>query len=337
MSHMNDTPEPGRCNAEVTRPVGLSLIDYTDSETDPSADSINLDPENETRLVTDKHISALELEHPDRRTIVVARPEYETVSSYLWEDYVPTWVAVSGGLVETLTDVDGVEVDDHILATDDNGLARSQSAVTPEEDPPTVSDEHEWVALDNGDIRTGYPESELVGYCERWPNGGDATRCNEHINTSPTPENRVEHGMYAKRTNYWKALTNEERVFIEELIDSWVADAPFGRDHAGKLNDLYRAAIDQHRYWNGIDEYEEDGEIKGLVTEDPIVDDEGELVRDDQGEVVTMEEEHPANLPLSRISKDVMSTLKELDVVQEEDETANAVDSLAEALSGDED
>ena len=92
------------------------------------------------------------------------------------------------------------------------------------------------------------------------------------------------------------------------------------------VNELYRCAIDQVRAWMGIEEFVEDGEIDGIVKEQEIFDGE---------EVHEIEDEHPANLPYSRLDNDVRSKLKDMNIFDSpEAQQADATESLAQKLSG---
>jgi hypothetical protein len=101
----------------------------------------------------------------------------------------------------------------------------------------------------------------------------------------------------------------------------------FDRENVAMVNELYRCGIDQLRAWEGVDEFVNNGSKDGLVTEQQIYDGE---------DVIEIEDEHPANLPYSRLDRDIQSKLKDLGIYGEDPESkkADATDSLARKLSG---
>lgn len=182
------------------------------------------------------------------------------------------------------------------------------------------------IQIEDDDPYITNERTDHQGYCMRYPM--DNGRCYVHGGVSGgAPEgntNAMTHGLRARRSNYYEELEEEDRAFIEAMVDSWLDDAPFDRDNMAKVSELYRIAIDQLRLWKATDEYVDDGLVKEVTVDyDP-----------EQGEI-TAEDENPVNLPYSRLDRDLYSKLKDLDVLSDDDDdSADVTVSLAQKLSG---
>lgn len=229
-------------------------------------------------------------------------------------------VIVTDGDVEEALEPEYVTVVDYLRSGFDTKAVRlldPDATLVVEDDDPYVTN----------------ARTELEGYCERYPM--DNGRCYVHGgNATGAPEgntNAMKHGLKARRSNYYEQLDDEEKAFVEAMVDSWLEDAPFDRGNAAKVTEIYRIAIDQHRLWNATDEYVEDG----ITTEEVLTDDTGSPVYDENGDPVTKEVENPANLPYSRLDRDLFKKLKELGCLDDPDsQDAEAKESLAQKLSG---
>lgn len=336
-----ESPQSGRCNARITSPESIELRDTSNADTDTS--TYDIDRDNETHLAAGDDVHAVRLVSPDGDAILDSVGLYTAVQEYVARDYELLGAAITESVSDTLASVADATVTDECPPLTGEQVDPHRVYSQTDTGSITVPDTAVWAdfTAPNTNVRVSYPTTTLDGYCERWPAGGDADRCHAHTAShdgSHSAANRIEHGMYAKRTNYWQAMDDADRQFVEAMVDSWLADAPFDRGNVGKLNDLYRAAIDQHRAWQGVDEFVADDEIQGMVTETPVLDDEGDVVRGEDGDPVTVEEEHPANLPLARLDKAVVSKLKKLGVLDDPDsQQADATESLAQKLSSDND
>ena len=133
----------------------------------------------------------------------------------------------------------------------------------------------------------------------------------------PANGNAERHGLYADRSKYYRRLDDNEQAWIDAMVDAWLDDAPFGRDHLGGLELLRKTAIDEHkrRQANAYIDRE------GVITEN-VVD-----FNDDDGDPIVKKAENPAHLPYSRLAKDTIRTLKQLGVLQDPDT------QLADAMS----
>jgi hypothetical protein len=124
----------------------------------------------------------------------------------------------------------------------------------------------------------------------------------------PANGNAERHGLYADRSKYYQRLDDDEQAWVDALIDGWLADAPFSRENIGGLELLRKVAIDEHKRRRANDYIAREG----VVTENVVG-------YDDDGNPVVKKEENPANLPYSRMAKDTIRTLKELNVLDSPD------------------
>lgn len=292
-------PLPDRCGARVTNKTGLEV---KFESTEPGSPQL-----------TDETIGSIRLLADDFETDIDSVPVYYKLREYLWDDYTATHVALPAG--ETLPD----DVDDYCYSVD-APLEADATVESPDRDG-------DWYELENV-VKVTNRTSELVGFCERYPM--DCGRCYDHKGPGAKKgnTNAMTHGLHAQETNFYSALDDEGKHFIESMVDTWIEMSPYERDNPAVVNDLYRCAIDQLRLWAGIEEYEEDGDIVGLTKEVTIDYDP------DKKEEITAEDGNPVNLEYSRLDQDVQSKLKTLDVYGMEEEQTEATMSLAKKLSG---
>jgi hypothetical protein len=124
----------------------------------------------------------------------------------------------------------------------------------------------------------------------------------------PANGNAERHGLYADRSKYYQRLDDDEQAWVDALVDGWLSEAPFGRENIGGLELLRKVAIDEHKRRRANDYIAREG----VVTENVVG-------YDDDGDPVVKKEENPANLPYSRMAKDTIRTLKELNVLDSPD------------------
>lgn len=310
-----ETPTDGRCNAKVTDKIGLVVECQTEN-----------DDEIDEFVLTDHDFDVVRLEGAGE-IVVECAPSYEYLRKFLWDDHELTHIAVpvnddgdSGGADEDLfADEDEVTV----VAHEDMVGADTRSG-----SPETDLDDHQWLDVSAIVQNVTNRDKKLQGYCEKYPMK-EKNVCYSHRGGGPAEgnTNAMSHGLYAQRTNFYQALGEEDKAFVEAMVDSWVDQAPFGRDNPGMVNTLYRVAIDQLRAWFAIDEYvDENGDLEGLTKVQQVEID---------GQYVEMEDEHPANMPYSRLSSDARMELKDLGIYDSpEKQQADATSSLAQKLSG---
>lgn len=279
-------PQTGRCNASITDRVGLDVYDNVLDErylTDPPRDYDGDGPyPGETRLV------AVVIERG------AVRNEKPPVYTDLYEYF-------TNGFTITEVVLDNSETDGTAGADDDA---------------------HVYVDIEDDDPDLTHTRTEHVGYCERYP-VTDRNRCPLHGGQSTgAPEgttNNMKHGLYAKRSNYYQnKLSEDEKILVENFVDSWLEQSSYDRDHTAVTNELYRIAVDQIRLWKAQDEFAD-----GLVTEQVI----GQT---EDGQPIRVDDENPANLPYDRLDRTTFSKLKDLGVLDDpESQQAAATESLA--------
>lgn len=183
-----------------------------------------------------------------------------------------------------------------------------------------------WIVVCDPDAHLTNNGTELRGYCERWPSKGE-NRCYLHGGEKDNNYGEVQnssHGLQAKRSNYYNELDANERASVEALVDSWLDDAPFERDHRAKMTELFRIVIDQHRLWNAQDQYTEDG----MVIEQVVGTDENDQPQ-------TALDENPMNLSYDRLDSGVYNKLKKLGILTDDPSDEQTVElSLSQKLSG---
>lgn len=337
-----DQPKPDRCGARVTDKLGTEITLGTDPELTFTDKSVRL-----CRFVDDAH---------DPTAVVETRANYKTLQEWLWDDYVLTAIgldpdATLGEHTEAHGDVptrEAVRSCDAIVEVDAprplagaelSGTATYQAVeleTALDEIGDVTAEQLRWIETDpSAEHNVTNRYNELQGYCEEFPAHGEQY-CTFHAGrqrgnpnyTEGEAKANITHGLYAQRTNYYKSLEPADKEFVEGMVSSWIDDAPFGRNNSAKVNELYRIAIDQHRAWRALDEYVEDGEFEGMTKEVTVDYDE------ETKEEVTAEDEHPVNLPYSRLDRDIVKKLKEIGIYGADDDTAEeAVESIATLLS----
>lgn len=174
----------------------------------------------------------------------------------------------------------------------------------------------------------GY-ENATSGFCSAHGERG-APENNQNAKGNPgnpdaePPEgngNAEKHGFHANRSLYYERRSPEEQDWIDTVADSWLADAPFGEDHEGGVEQIRKVAIDEHKRRRAnayIDK-------EGLITENVVG-------YDDDDEPIVKKEENPANLPHSRLTRDSIRVLKTLGVLNDPDtQQAEAMNGWVEA------
>lgn len=196
--------------------------------------------------------------------------------------------------------------------------------------PPDASEDEQpvHVGIEDDDPYVTNHDTELQGYCERYPvKSEDRDVCPVHGGAEGTGAeegnlNAMKHGLHAKRSSYYREMDQEDKVIVENFVDSWLELSSYTRDDVAILNELYRIAVDQIRLWEAQDEFN-----KGLVYEqmaDYDIED-GKIFAD---------QENPANLPYDRLDRTTFRKLKDLGVLDDPDsQQAEATESLAEKFA----
>lgn len=309
-----DEPTEGRCNVRVIDKIGLDVECTV----------------NDTELVLTDHLFDIARLVGPHGGVVDADADYGSVQKFLWEDYELHDVGViddsvgEDSPVSRLQNIVG-ETNFVDVIADEEQSAPDTTVDLTHEAPPVWFDIS--AIVDNVTNRT----SVTQGFCERYQlNEEGEDHCYVHRGNGGPPTgntNAMDHGLYAQRSNFYSALDDEDKQYVEALVDSWIDIAPFDRDTPAMVDTLYQCAIDQLRAWRGQDEYlDESGGIEGLVkTQDVEID----------GEMVELEDEHPVNMAYSRLKDDVRKQLKDIGVYDSpEAQQAEATESIARKLSG---
>lgn len=148
--------------------------------------------------------------------------------------------------------------------------------------------------------------------------GGGSKTANEGNNYAE------KHGLYADRQNYYKNRSAEEQQWIDAVVESFLDDAPFGKDSFAKLQMVRNIAIDMHKVQDAntfIDQ-------SGLVQQDKTVgySQDGKPIKEDK--------ENPVNVTYDRLNRTMTRQLKELSILDSPDKKdADAKQNIANELS----
>lgn len=223
-------------------------------------------------------------------------------------------VVIEKGAVTTHVEPEYDEVLPHLR----DGFSVTAVVLAPSE--ASESDEPERVDIPDDDPFVTNHDVALQGYCERYEMH-DRKRCYVHKGADPEEMKNntlaMTHGLKAKRSNYYKNLSEDDKEFVAALVDSWIDNAPFDRDDFAKVNEVFRIAVDQLRLWEAQDHFDD-----GMVYEQIIG-------TNDEGEPIEVEDENPVNLPYDRLDRTTFRKLKDLGCLSDPDsQKAEAIESL---------
>lgn len=174
------------------------------------------------------------------------------------------------------------------------------------------------------------------GYCARWPAVDDEGevvdgKCSLHGeavmggDSWGAQEGSGKHNLYSWRSNYYYSLDRQDQIWLDLLIESFLDDAPFGREDLGKLEILRQVAIDTHKI-RTANYYIWDEGLAQMKTID---------FDEESGEEIEAEVENILNLPVDRLQRQCVKRLKELGCLDDPDSSlAESTQTLAEVLSG---
>ena len=176
------------------------------------------------------------------------------------------------------------------------------------------------------DEECGHSLSTKDGRCERnakYPDG----KCGYHTDYRDSEDGdyapNYEHGLYMDRSGYYENLPEKEQDWIDAVVESFLRDAPFDRDHIGKLTKLREVAIDMHKK-RRADEYISN---KGMAQEK-------EVGYHEEYGVLTETQENVLHITADRLSRSSLRTLKELGITDDDrDKKKEIGDSLINELS----
>lgn len=184
------------------------------------------------------------------------------------------------------------------------------------------------------DGRCNHPTDD-GGYCARYPavdsDGVEIDgKCSFHGDggtdgrATHGHQRAVKHGLYSQPSNYYYHLDRRDQIWIDLLVESFLEDAPFDRENAGKMELLRQVAIDLHKV-RRANEYIWDEGIAQVKDAYDSVD----------GEVQEFETENILNLPVDRLERQITKRLKELGVLEDpESRRAESDGTLAVVLAG---
>lgn len=172
------------------------------------------------------------------------------------------------------------------------------------------------------------------GNAAKYPDG----KCgfhSEHAEGPGPPEgssnntDHQKHGVYSEPSKYYERLDEADQAFIDGMYESFLEDAPFGKEQQGKCEMLRQVAIDLHKRRQANDFIAREG-LKWEEVDDYFETEEGDL------KILTETDEHYLNITADRLARTNIRQLKELGVLDDPDsQQADAQRSFLELLSTD--
>lgn len=164
---------------------------------------------------------------------------------------------------------------------------------------------------------------------------GSAYRCQFHGGAGETNSQNLDklaamtHGMKAARDHLVQDFDEKDLALYDWIIDSYSSayDLDIESDPSAAY-DLHRLAAEIVRAERGRGHLVQEGEI----TEQEVFDGEGNIVIDDQGEVVTEKSEHYLAKMMHRQDKKLTQLQKELGVSRKERLKRDSTDDAIEAV-----
>lgn len=136
--------------------------------------------------------------------------------------------------------------------------------------------------------------------------------------------NAKKHGLYMSRQKYFDELSDEEKEFVDAIVESLLEDAPFDRQNFAKFQMVRNIAIDMHKM-RRANEYVDE---KGVVDRDRTVG------YTDDGKPIKVDEENVVNVAYDRLNRTMTRQLKELGILDDPDsKQAEASQNIASELS----
>lgn len=138
---------------------------------------------------------------------------------------------------------------------------------------------------------------------------------------------RTTHGLYSKRSEFYKTQDPYEQAKIDELILQMIDESPYDRDNKLMAEQIRRVGIDIAKVWQAND-YIADKTMAQKKTVD--VDEDGYPIKEDVENIM--------NIPIDRLERSITSRMKDYGIISEDPESkmANEMATLAEVLSGEE-
>lgn len=197
---------------------------------------------------------------------------------------------------------DKIPDEDHSMASEEPLEGRCNSEV---EDGlhcmrfPALSDKGEKV----------YPEGKCY-FCA----GGEET------------DGRTTHGLYSKRSEFYKTLDPFQQAKIDELILQMIDESPFQRENKLMAEQIRRVGIDISKVWYANAYIAEESMVQTKTVD---VDDDGYPIKEDVENIM--------NIPIDRLERSITSRMKDYGIITEDPESRKAenMKTLADILSTD--
>lgn len=136
--------------------------------------------------------------------------------------------------------------------------------------------------------------------------------------------NRATHGLYSKRSQFFKRLSPHDQAKVDELILEMIDESPYDRDNKLMCEQIRRVGIDIAKIWYGNEYIAE----KGMAQKKTVdVDDEGYPIKEDVENIM--------NIPIDRLERSINNRMKDYGIITEDPESrkADEMKTLAEVLS----
>lgn len=145
---------------------------------------------------------------------------------------------------------------------------------------------------------------------------------NDDLETEQDDTDRLQIDPTTDRSRYYKHLSDDSKRFIDLIVQSFIREAPFLPDHAGKVELLRQVAINMHKTRIGNKKIGKEG----MTQEDPVG------YHEEFGPMREVNE-HTLHLVVDRLQRTNIRLLKELGLLQQSEKDANAGDNLVTLLS----
>lgn len=163
---------------------------------------------------------------------------------------------------------------------------------------------------------------------------GDAQVCKHHGGASDgkyfeREKPQMKHGLYAARDNLVDDFDDKDEALYDWIVDTYpeAYDIEVETDPASAY-DLHRLAAEIVRAERGRGFLLSEGEVK----EQKVRDDEGKIVLDEEGNVVTEKSEHYLAQMMHRQDKKITKLEKELGITRKEQQRQDSTDDAVDAI-----
>lgn len=135
---------------------------------------------------------------------------------------------------------------------------------------------------------------------------------------------RATHGLYSKRSEFYKRLDPYDQASVDELIIQMIDASPYERENKLMAEQIRRVGIDIAKVWHANEYLAK----KGMAQRKTIdIDDEGYPIKEDVENIM--------NIPVDRLERSITSRMKDYGIITEDPESrkADEVTTLVELLS----